>query len=288
MVLAVTVYAALLAFDPDGPAPHWLQDLLASPTAKSVATRQVAVTGTGGAPAAETSKSGGGAKWHANSTNDVALFAEFKTADAERVKAGCLARACKFEDAYQSMAAFRRERPDLCEFVDDQAADLANLTGRYSEAYTLVLPFTRSKGAVPAHYLLTLSVASAGLGQVYAGQAEYCRAEAIEGCFQDRFIAEGLDRRHARADPQGVVIYSCLALGFKYGETPYLEMALRLDPANVLAARGLTFFYQVQRRTADVQRIASGMLSALPAGDPRRGEFVKQLDAAGQSQGGKP
>jgi hypothetical protein len=288
-MLTIAIPIAISISCAGGAAPHWLQDLLASPMAKSVASRQIpkkpevrqdTSNTAGGAASPAASQSGGFTVVNADPIYDPAFLADVETSNAARVKAGRLASQCKFEEAYQSMAAFLRERPDLSEFVDDQAADFANLTGRYAEAYALVLPLARREGTESPHHLLALSVASAGLGQVYAGQAEYCRDQAIDG-LREQHIAEGLDDGLARrTDPQAVAIFSCLAMGFKYGDTTYLEMALRLDPTNVLAAGRLTWCYWFQGRTADIRRIASGMLSALPAGDPRRAEFSRELAQA--------
>jgi cytochrome c-type biogenesis protein CcmH/NrfG len=90
------------------------------------------------------------------------------------------------------------------------------------------------------------------------------------------------------SDPKTTAVLSCLALGLEWRKTPYLEMALKLDPTNVIAAKALIFRYTYRGTPADIRRVAGSMLNSLPADDARRAEFTQAVESAGQSQGGKP
>jgi hypothetical protein len=284
-MLTMVVSIAALAVSPQGTAPHWLQDLLASPLTNKIAgvrapdkAKSPGATQTTGttAPTGAASGSGGTGVTHANRIKDPAFWASVETVGTARRKAGGLLNECRFDEAYEAITAFRRERPDLAGMCDDLAADCANMVGRYTEAYQFILPFARHEGSESPRHLLVLSLASAGLGQSYRGQAEYCRDQVNEGLKQEG-INETLDPRLARrTDVKGVAIMSCLALGLNYGSSSYLETALHLDQANAIAAQALVTRYKMQGRVADVQRVLKAVIEHLPA-SARRSLFEQTL-----------
>ena len=285
-MLTTMISVVALAVGPNGTTPHWLQDLFASPMAKKAASAQATDKAKGSGqsspagthpPTGAAPGSGGGGMTRVNVGNDPALLAAFKAADAARRLAGGLLDECRCDDAYRAIGDFRREWPDATFMCDDTAADCAIMTGRYPEAYGLLLPWARSQGMGSPQYLLAISLASAELGQVYAGQAEFCRDQVAEGLSQES-VSDALDRGLAvGTDAKTVAVLSCLGLGLKFRSSPYLEMALRLDPQNVIAADQLVFRYGFRGRVADIRRIAAGMLKNLPAGDTRRAKFEKTL-----------
>lgn len=286
-MLTIVVSVAILSTGPTGaPPPNWLHDLLASPRAKNVAAYHAPKKSGGGKPAGAAQGGASGASagplTYSNSTtiHDPEDDARLKAANAAGHEAGILMNQGRYEDAYASITAFRLGRPDAASVMDDFTADCANLTGRYGEVYDLLVPTLRmeDRGAIIGPSVkLEMSFASARLGQVYDGQVEFCRYHVNLGLSQQH-VSEPLD--HAlmrRTDPKTVALLSCLALGLEFGKAPYLELALSLDPTNVIAARGLISYYTARGRIADLHRMAAGMLKILPAGDPRRAPFERSL-----------
>lgn len=288
-MLTIAVSMVVLATASSGAQPHWLQSLLASPRAnravsehatKGMASPHVPSKTPSGVLGPVRSGTGASvvgseeASWHAAEDADWALESE------SRVRVGRLLNRGRYDDAYADVWAFRKARPDLAGATDDMAADCAIMTGRYSEAFDLLLPLVRRPETDFPRVELALSLASAGIGQVYPGQADFCRTHVAQGlskqCMPDT-LAGGLA---SRADAGAVAALSCLALGLDFGSSPYLELALRLDPQNVMAAHALVFRYTAQGRPADLKRVASGMLKSLSVLDPRREAFREALTGA--------
>ena len=211
---------------------------------------------------------------------DPAFWADIDAANMARKRVVGLLDECRYGDAYEAISAFREEQPGLADLTGDTAAECAVLTGHYEEAYGLLLPLIRQQGMNSPGFLLAISLASAELGQVYPGQAEFCR-DRVMACLSEHFIHDSLDSRLAeRTDAKAVAIMSCLALGVDPGGAPYLEMALQLDPQNVLAANQLIERYTLHGRVTNVRRIASGMLKSLPTRDPHRAAYERTLAEA--------
>jgi hypothetical protein len=187
----------------------------------------------------------------------------------------------RYDDAYAAITQFRQGRRD--DITDDATVYCALLTGHYAEAYELLVPMVRRQGDNSPQYWLALSFASAELGHVYPGQADFCRAQVAKGLSNE--VLEVRDdklvgRLVAGADPKTTAILSCLGLGFAFGMSPFLENALWLDPQNVMAAHALLFRYTRKERPYDVRRIATIMVETLQPNDPQRAEFARTLAAA--------
>lgn len=284
-MLTTAISLVFLASASNGASPHWLQDLLASPRARNVASQQASRPAKAPAQGRPLAKDGGQpraprpAGIHAIEGN-VRANPGLDIANETRRAVGRLLDQCRYEDAYAALSAFRGERPDLAGKVVDMAADCAILTGRTEEAYALLTRLVQGRGRktkTPTRALLSLSLASAGLGQVYPGQADFCRDQVKQGLSRECMSDTLAGRLATSTDSKAVAVLSCLAIGLNFGKSPYLEMALRLDPQNVMAASALVFRYTVQERTADVNRIAGGMLKNLPILDPHRAKFQQAL-----------
>ena len=294
-MLTAAISLAILTSTPIGPAPHWQQDLLASPLARNVVkmqqsrgakTRPSAATPAGSPREPETTKTGGPRPTTGHSMWNPTLEAALQRANDACREAAALLKERRYGDAYDSLERLRHGNSD--DMTDDMAVACANMTGRYAEAYALLIPMVRRQGDSSPQYWLALSFASARLGQIYPGQVEYCRDRLLLGLKEDdyQYLSEDCrmkwssDDLPTATDPKGVAVLSCLALGIGYQERYYLETALELDPTATLAAKQLVTIYAYEKRTADVRRIASGMVKNLPAGDPRRAEFQRRLAAA--------
>ena len=278
----------MLTSAPIGPAPHWQQDLLASPRAQKALSGQQAGRAGGPPPAAgprngppgpATSGSAvgrgteGGSPW-----NDGVMPAEWQLGNDARVNAVGLLNGGRYDDAYAAITQFRQGRSD--DITDDVTVYCALLTGRYAEAYELLVPMVRRQGDNSPQYWLALSFASAELGHVYPGQADFCRAQVAKGLSNE--VLEVRDdklvgRLVTGTDPKTTAILSCLGLGFAYGDSHFLENALWLEPQNVMAAHALIFRYTLNKRPYDARRIATIMVESLRRDDPRRAEFVRRL-----------
>jgi citrate lyase alpha subunit len=164
---------------------------------------------------------------------DPSFWASVDSVNEARNKADGLLDARQYEAAYASINAFNKERPDLADGVLDVRGECSLLTGRYTAAYNLLVQRvkflqTGKKNSISPQYMLDISLASSALGEVYPGQADYCRNQVIKGLSQQG-IRDKLDPQLAkRTDAKGVAIMSCLGLGIARGRTPYLELALSL------------------------------------------------------------
>jgi hypothetical protein len=117
------------------------------------------------------------------------------------------------------------------------------------------------------------------LGEVYPGQSEFCRGESAKGLRDHALINVELTKElRSRKDAKGVALLSCIGLGCNYLEFPYLELALKLDPANTMIANELICYYELRERKDDMKRIAEGMLKSLPEGDENREKYQKVID----------
>lgn len=216
---------------------------------------------------------------HNPTPDDPADLARYDLRNRVLTSTQALAGAGKYEDAYRSLRAFRGQRPDIVgtELV---MADYANLTGGYEEAFKLLLPFVTphaTKTRIGPRQMPAISLAGAGLGHVYPGQADFCREQITKGASEHSMAGE-MDRELVgRSDPKSVAALSALALGVRFVEPAYLELALHLAPLNVTAARILVGRYGVKQRPSDARRIANAILKGLRAGDPRRAEFERAL-----------
>jgi hypothetical protein len=285
-MLTIVVFLAMMTSAPPGGAPHWLRDMQASPRAMMVVSQpaqkkaKIPRTTSASPPnpgGRSVSRSDGFAEAGAYTNDGPAYRERIGTVYEALGIVADLLDSCRYADAYASISAFRREHPDAADLTDHVAVDCANLVGRHAEAYNTILPWAIHEGDKSPHHLLALSLASAALGEVFEGQAQYCWDKAMEGLKQEN-IVEGLDRKLARRnDAKGVAILSCLALGLKYRSSPYLEMALRLDPTNTVAGNELISRYQLRGRNTDAKRVASGILKNLPADHPRRADFERRL-----------
>jgi hypothetical protein len=274
---------------PTEPALHWQQELLASKTAQAAANRQPATKTkrpssttssaitipADGLPGPAAPESVRTQTSSSNSLSDPAFWAAFELGNGCRRKVGGLLDERRYAEAYAAMAEFRGGCPD--DVTDDMAADCANMTGRYAEAYRLLVPMVRRQGNLSPQFWLALSFASARLGQVYGGQAEYCRDQLSLGLRRRDIANCSADDMPTATDAKGVAVLSCLALGVGYGDLYYLETALDLDPTDVVAGKELVAIYTIRGRTADARRIAGGMVKNLPATDARRAQFVQAL-----------
>lgn len=193
----------------------------------------------------------------------------------------------KYEDAYQLVKKLRDMRPDMNLLSGTNFAQYCIFAGHYEEAYQAVVQVVQKRDKqikkktkpLSSYHLLTLSLASAMLGDVFAGQQEYCRAQADAGLKEHALINSDLDPKLAkRSDAHGVAILSCLGLGYSCGKVPYLELALKLDPANTMVANELICYYELRERKDDMKRIAEGMLKNLPDSDENREKYQKVID----------
>lgn len=268
----------------------WVQDILNSPIGQKVKVSQVSFAeNTASANLKEEGKpEEGGIKRagkvivHAKVYNDPVRDSLRNQMKEALDRARALFEDGQYEEAYQTVKTLERDNP---EYSNNQAnIEYALMTGRYAEAYVSIVSVFRQLESRPngkpisPHYMLMLSLASALYDEVYPGQAEFARDMAVEGLAHQALLNVEMDRKLAnRKDAKAVAVMSCMGLGLKYGRTPYLEFALRLDPSNLIVANELICYYGLRERKADIVRIAKSVLKALPVGDENRAKFEKDL-----------
>ena len=179
-----------------------------------------------------------------------------------------------YMDAYTYISDVRREFPQADEALLDLSIECELLASRYADAFRDSVVRVKAGGFGGEEQELYLSLSSAALGLVYPGQAKFCEKWATE-----HLANQGSNYRigptSKELDPHEVMILSSLALGLK--DSPgFLELALRLDPINEIAARQVIFYYSCKGRYSDLSRIASNMMEHLPAGEARD-YYVEQI-----------
>jgi len=190
----------------------------------------------------------------------------------------------EYEQAYSSLIASEDKYPIVAGSIEYTKIQYAFLANHYEQAYDMVIRINRQQANKPAgrsispRYLLMLSLASALNGEVYAGEADYCRDQVADVLKHHALLNVEMDLKLAkRNDAKAIAVMSCLGLGLRPGGQPFLELALKLDPTNSIAANELICYYGLRERKADIVRIAKSVLKALPADNENRAKFEKDL-----------
>jgi len=183
--------------------------------------------------------------------------------DASRRIADLIAES-RFGEAFDYVSKVRQSNPEIEDLIVDTAIRCELLSGHYGLAFKDAVVRVSKGDCDTEDQLLYLSLASAAMGHVYDGQARYCEDWVNRYVAQWRpvvppgravqFLTPG-----ARSIQHQVMLLSSLALGSK--STPeFLELALKLDPVNDLAAREAIRYYGFKGRYSDVRRLAVNML----------------------------
>jgi len=269
-----------------GPAtPDWASQLLRSKPALAAESKPPPPRRPAGgmakalAPGAQTTATG-----HGNARDDPVFAERLATSNKARRQAGGLMYQGRIAEADRCLSIFLGERPDLNDFLADQITDCDLLLDRYRQAFARVVPIVNTRGSDSEEMYLRLSLAAAAQGQVYPGQRDYCYGY-MRRRYADHHGAKPLDPHVQGAgdnSPRSVALLSCLALGLggSIANRSYLELALKLDPNNVLAASEAIQEYDYRGKYSDIRRIASAMIARLPDG-PARKKFQQDIaDAA--------
>lgn len=287
MITALLVAAALIQVGIEKTdESHWVATALSSPTAKAIlAKTPLPVTDERGlsqfldqqsAEFTVGSHPGRLAPKHAE---------RYDAASKVGAQISPLIRYGKIGEAHRQLAAILEIRPDLEFWLADLSVDCDLLLGRYREAYRKLIPIVSAPGFSMENYSCKqFAIACAGLGLVYPGQGDYCRARLAErysGGDEERKLDL---RAYASDSAPSVLLTGCLSIGLRWNSA-YLEMSLSLNPTNQLAADELIEFYgyDAQGRYSDVRRIAAAMARQFPPG-PIRDKYEK----AARAVAGKP
>jgi len=176
--------------------------------------------------------------------------------------------------AYAYISDLRQMHPEFEEGILDLCLKCELLTGHYDEAFQDVVMRITAGGFDAEEPYLSLALASAARGQVFSGQAEYCQSW-IQTYTRYQGRSQQVQLGAPGQSPHDIMVLSALALGTK--STPeFLELALRLDPSNDIAARKAILYYGFRGRYSDIRRISSGMVDRLAAGESRD-YYVNQI-----------
>jgi len=176
-----------------------------------------------------------------------------------------LIAASRYEDAYSTISSTVRAHPEYRDFLADSIIKTELLAGHNDLALKdAIIRVSQLDGSDQSLYL---SLASAASGQVYPGQAEFC-VDQIQEHLKNQGLPPASLSATGSLNAKLVTVLSALALGTK-SAPEFLELTLKLDPANDLAARQAITEYTFKGRYSDVRRIASQLASRLPAGDAR-------------------
>ena len=183
----------------------------------------------------------------------------------------------RYEDAAACISRARKDHPEYEAWTIDLAIE-AELLGRsYESAYKDAVVRVATGGFSGEDQNLYISLASAAKGQVFPGQAQYC-ATWIERHLKNHGLPVPTKLTFEARTSRDLMVLSAIALGTK-AEPGFLELALRLDPVNELAARQAIRYYEAKGRYSDLRRIASGLVDRLPPGE-NRDFYVKAVSSA--------
>lgn len=169
--------------------------------------------------------------------------------------------------AYGYLESLRQQHPDYTMGILGLCIKCELLTGHYDEAFRDVVNQLHVGWTGGEEMFLYLSLASAGRGQIVDGQAQYCQSW-ISSCDKTATAGSRVTNLEQGQSPKQVMLLSAKALGTK-SEPEFLELALRLDPTDELAAREAIQNYKNAGRYSEVRRIASLMADHLQPCDSR-------------------
>ncbi len=189
------------------------------------------------------------------------LAAALRAGLAVHVHVQQLALAGRYDDAYTSFVSAGLPIWEMHGGDLSLLSACEVLTARQGLAYKQLGGVIGRGTWLPDDSYLNFSIACASRGEVYPGQGKFALAKLEEASQSNSaFWPKG-----SRAVPQSsrqIEIYSALAMGLGdvvYGPG-YMELVLKLDPGNKMAAREAIRFYRSQGRCSDLRRIATQML----------------------------
>ncbi len=258
IALAVQAYHRL-------PPDRWFRELLNSRTAKVLLAKApqykqpiVAINGSG--------HQNSGAASGARDAKTVVLDIDQGPAVDAKYHVFDLLECGKTEEAYAYISTFRDSHPDLDIFIDSTVIDCELLSGHYKEAYADSIRYIRGHTgpgkSIGEDTYLQLSVAAAGLGQIFDGEEEYC-AQWLNGDFAEiwnhtRKLGSALKIGRTQ---EAMLLSTLSAAVSSPNQQAYLDLCLKLDPTNDVAGRYLVQFDQWQGRYSHLRRVAAMMLT---------------------------
>jgi len=261
MVSLVLTLAMSFHAGSDAPSETWVRDLLQTKSAQAILAAHAKLGPRPPFPATLVPARPGEDSGHLKFSSAFAAILH----DAVRTTSE-LIEDSQFEEAYQCISDVDKAHPEFDAAIVDWIIEAELLAGHYDKAYEdSVVRVASARSDNNDGRYLPLSIASAAKGQVFPGQAEYC-AKLTQNHLINQGSAVVVRPPTGTQSAHQVMVLSAVALGSS-PSPGFLELALRMDPVNDLAARQAIYYYLCKGRYSDVRRVAASVIDHLDPGE---------------------